>query len=133
MSTDHTQICVADDHDYTIINIRQMNGHQTPLIKCERCDTVWHNHTPARPGDLILIPTHERPTDEHLTAISDLANKTGVMLLLVDTNPHNLTQSTLNAAYDQSGVLPQSTAVNNSGHPVPVLTHTPGEAAQENP
>lgn len=80
-------ICLEDDHDYTVINIRQMNGHQTPIVVCERCDTAWHSYTPAHRGDLILIPGHERPDPEHLAAISELSEKTGVMFLFAEPGP----------------------------------------------
>lgn len=88
---DKPTTCIEDDHDYTVLNVRLMNGHQNPIVTCENCDTVWHNHTPAHHGDLIVIPTNQPPSPEHLAAISDLAQRTGVMLLFVDPVQHMAT------------------------------------------
>lgn len=82
-----TEACRTSGHTFTVTAIQWSNGDQTPIVVCDRCDTVWHRYTAARRGDLVLIPGHEPPTEQMLAAASELAEQTGVHLAFVDAEP----------------------------------------------
>lgn len=124
--------CIENDHDYTILNIRLMSGHQNPLITCENCNTVWHNYTPAHHGDLIVIPTNQPPDPEHLTEISDLTQRTGVTLLYAHAAATIGPSPPEEPTHNRSGYLPTGTrpAFNNSGCVERIVTHNPDQDTQ---